>query len=83
MCHRCVFGEPQNIEEALTCENSKKWECVMQEEYNSLMVNNTWTLVPLPLGRKLVSCKWVFKIKQGVNGEVERYKVMLVARGFT
>jgi len=47
------------------------------------MVNNTWTLVPLRPGRKPVSCKWVFKIKQGVNGEVERYKARLVARGFT
>jgi hypothetical protein len=53
--------EPQNIEEALTCENSKEWECVMQEEYDSLMTNNTWTLVPLPSSRKPVSCKWVFK----------------------
>ncbi len=44
--------EPQNIEEALTCENSKEWECAMQEEYDSLMTNNTWTLVPLPIGRK-------------------------------
>jgi len=75
--------KPQNIEEALTCENSKEWECAMQEEYNCLMVNNTWTLVPLPHGRKPVSCKWVFKIKQGVNGEVERYKARLVPRGFT
>ncbi len=75
--------EPQNIEEALTCENSKEWECAMQKEYNSLMANNTWTLVPLPLSRKPVFCKWVFKIKQGVNGEVEHYKAMLVARGFT
>jgi len=33
--------------------------------------------------RKLVSCKWVFKIKQDVNGEVECYKAKLVARGFT
>ncbi len=75
--------EPQNIEEALTCENSKEWECVTQEEYDSLMTNNTWTLVPLPVGRKPVSYKWVFKIKQGANGEVERYKARLVARGFT
>ncbi len=37
--------EPQNIEEALTCENSKEWECAMQEEYDSFMTNNTWTLV--------------------------------------
>jgi hypothetical protein len=55
----------------------------MREEYDSLMTNNTWTLVPLPAGRKPVSCKWVFKIKQGANGEVERYKARLVARGFT
>ncbi len=55
----------------------------MQEEYDSLMTNNTWTLVPLLVGRKPVSCKWVFKIKQGANGEVEHYKARLVARGFT
>jgi hypothetical protein len=73
----------QNIEEALTCENSKEWECAMQEKYDSLMANNTCTLVPLPIGRKLVSCKWVFKIKQGANGDVERYKARLVAKGFT
>jgi hypothetical protein len=75
--------EPQNIEEALTCENSKEWECAMQEEYDSVMANNTWTLVPPPVGRKPVSCKLVFKIKQGANGEVERYKAKLVVRGFT
>jgi hypothetical protein len=55
----------------------------MQEEYDSFMINNTWTLVPLPVGRKPVSCKWVFKIKQGANGKVERYKAKLVAKGFT
>ncbi len=47
------------------------------------MANNTWTLVPLPMGRKPISFKWVFKIKQGANGELERYKARLVARGFT
>jgi hypothetical protein len=74
--------ELQNIEKTLTCENSKEWECAMQEEYDSLMASHTWTLV-LPIGRKLVSCKWVFKIKQGTNGEVEHYKARLVAGGFT
>jgi hypothetical protein len=69
--------EPQNIAKALTCENSKEWECTMQEEYDSLMANNTWTLVPLPVGKKPISCKWVFKIKQGMNGEVKHYKVRL------
>jgi len=78
-----LLEEPQNIVEALTCENSKEWECAMQKEYDSLMINHTWTLVPFPVGRKPVSYKWVFKIKQGANGEVECYKAKLVARGFT
>ncbi len=75
--------EPQTVEEALNGEDAKKWEIAMQEEYDFLVVNNTWSLVPLPKGRKPISCKWVFKIKHGVNGEVERYKARLVARGFT
>jgi hypothetical protein len=39
--------------------------------------------VPLPKGRKPISYKWVFKIKHGVDGEVERHKAKFVARGFT
>jgi hypothetical protein len=78
-----VFSEePQTMEEALKGKDANKWEIAMQEEYDSLVVNNSWSLVPLPKGRKLISCKWVFKIKHGVDGEVERYKAKLVARGF-
>jgi hypothetical protein len=47
--------EPQNIEKTLTCEDSKEWECAMQAEYDSLMTNNTWTLVPLLVRKKPVS----------------------------
>jgi hypothetical protein len=75
--------ELQIVEEPLNGEDAKKWEMAMQEEYDCLVVNNTWSLVSLPKGRKPISCKWVFKIKHGVHGEVERYKVRLVARGFT
>ncbi len=49
----------------------------------ALVVNNTWSLVPLPKGRKPIFCIWVFKVKHGVDGEVEHYKAKLVARGFT
>jgi len=63
--------EPQTMEEVLNGEDAKEWEITMQEEYDSLLVNKTWSLVPLPKGRKPISCKWVFKIKHGVHGEVE------------
>ncbi len=75
--------EPQIVEETLNGENFKKWEMAMQEEYDFLVVNNTWSLVPLPKGRKPISCKWVFKIKHGVHSEVEHYKARLVAKSFT
>jgi hypothetical protein len=79
-----VFLEkPQTVEEALNGQNGKKWEMAMQEEYDSFVINNIWSLVPLPEGRKPISCKWVFKIKHGVHSEVERYKARLVVKGFT
>jgi hypothetical protein len=40
----------------------------MQEEYNSLLENQTWDLVPLPSGRKLVRCRWVYRTKSATDG---------------
>ena len=47
------------------------------------MVNNTWDLVPIPKGIKLVKCKWVYRIKYASNGSVERLKARLVTKGFS
>jgi hypothetical protein len=55
----------------------------MNEEYPSLMENDTLDLVPLPKGRKLVICKWVYITKYASNGSVERHKARLVAKGFS
>jgi hypothetical protein len=59
------------------------WDTTMNEEYRSLMANNTWDLVPLLKGRKLVKCKWVYRTKYASNGSVERHKARLVAKGFS
>ena len=74
---------PRTLAEAKTRKDWPKWEAAVNEEMKALEKNNTWTLVNLPRERKAVRSKWVFKIKQGVNGEPERYKARLVARGFS
>jgi hypothetical protein len=58
------------------------WESSMQQEYNSLLENQTWDLVPLPYGRKLVRCGWVYRTKSATYGHISRYKARLVAKGF-
>ncbi|GJW68954.1 retrovirus-related pol polyprotein from transposon TNT 1-94 [Tanacetum coccineum] len=48
----------------------------MKEEMSSLKKNHTWELVDQPPGRKLISCKWLYKIKDGIEG-VQKPRVIL------
>ncbi|GJW00834.1 retrotransposon protein, putative, ty1-copia subclass [Tanacetum coccineum] len=67
--------EPLTYQEAVACEDSSKWKAAMKEEMDSLRKNKTWELVNHPAGQKLVSCKWLFKIKEGIEGvQKPRYK---------
>jgi hypothetical protein len=63
--------------------NSEKWKEAMKDEINSLAKNATWDLVEIPRNRKTVGCKWVNKLKKGVDDKVERYKARLVPKGYS
>jgi hypothetical protein len=55
----------------------------MTEELNPLFKNHIWDLVDFHLGKSMVWCKWIVKIKTCSNGIVERYKTLLSAKRFT
>ncbi|KAH9678410.1 hypothetical protein KPL71_025698 [Citrus sinensis] len=76
--------EPRTYKEAINNRDKLKWKKAMDEEIESLMKNGTWKLIVRPEKRKTVSCKWIFKIKEGIfDAEPSRFKARLVARGFT
>ena len=45
--------------------------------------HDVWDLILLPEDEKPIGCKWIFKTKRDSKGDVERYKVCLLAKGFT
>ena len=76
--------EPSTYEKAVNCSDLGKWMIAMQEEMESLYKNGTWDMVRLPKGKKAIRCKWVFKKKEGTQGDKNaRYKARLVAKGYS
>ncbi|GJX45612.1 retrovirus-related pol polyprotein from transposon TNT 1-94 [Tanacetum coccineum] len=57
------------------------WRQAKDNEYNALLRNHTWELVP-PTSRYPIRCKWVFRVKRHPDGTVDKYKARLVAKGF-
>ncbi|XP_071694856.1 uncharacterized mitochondrial protein AtMg00820-like [Rutidosis leptorrhynchoides] len=55
----------------------------MNDKMEALNGNNTWTLTEILMVRKPVGCKWVYKIKYESNGEIERYKAKIDAKGYS
>ena len=55
----------------------------MDEEMDVLYFNGTWELVTFPLGKSHVGCLWVYTVKVGPEGQIDRLKAHLVAKGYT
>ncbi|CAA7029216.1 unnamed protein product [Microthlaspi erraticum] len=76
--------EPRDYNEAKESREWLKWSSAADEEMDSLLKNKTWILVDKPKDRKIISDRWLFRLKSGIEGvEPERYKARLVARGFS
>ncbi|RVW38069.1 Retrovirus-related Pol polyprotein from transposon RE2 [Vitis vinifera] len=71
---------PKSTPEALSYPG---WRQAMVDEMAALHSNGTWDLVVLPSGKSTVGCRWVYTVKIGPDGQVDRLKVRLVAKGYT
>ena len=55
----------------------------MIEDYESIMKNYGWDVVPRPKGKSIVTSKWIYKIKHVVDSSIEKYKAIFMDRGFS
>jgi hypothetical protein len=53
----------------------------MEAEFDALISNRTWTLVPRPPGTNIVGSKWIFKTKFRPDGSVDKHNARLVRDG--
>ncbi|GJU55465.1 ribonuclease H-like domain-containing protein [Tanacetum coccineum] len=61
--------------------NDPHWYRAMLDEFNALIENKTWILVPRPHNVNIVRCLWLFRHKHNADGSLNRYKARLVANG--
>ncbi|GJY22725.1 putative ribonuclease H-like domain-containing protein [Tanacetum coccineum] len=72
--------EPKKVIQAL---KDPSWIEAMQEELLQFKLQQVWTLVDLPYGKRAIGTKWVYRNKKDERGIVIRNKARLVAQGYT
>ena len=80
LMRKCIMIEPSSFEEAV---EDPAWVDAMVEEYDSIVRNNAWEIIPRPVGKLVVGSRWIYKVKQVADGSVEKYKARFVAWGFS
>ena len=73
-----INKEPSSYEEVAEW---KEWKDAMIEDYQSIMKNDVWYVVPRPERNSVVTSKWIYKIKHVGDGSIKKYKARFVARG--
>ena len=81
--HATVFPTTITEPTSFTFANkSPEWRQAMKEEYDALVKNETFSLVPCASNTNVVDGKWVYRLKRDKNGAITRYKARFVAKGF-
>ena len=77
---KCIVTEPSSFEEVV---EDPAWVDAMVEEYDSIVRNSAWEIVPRPEGKSVVGLRWIYKVKQAADESVEEYKARFFAQGFS
>jgi hypothetical protein len=77
----CSNGDPKTFDEALRGPNVKEWQEALAYEISQLEKLGTWEVTDLPAGHTAIPCSEVVRVKRGPDGQVQSYRVRIVAGG--
>lgn len=55
----------------------------MVKEYEYIMKNLAWDVVTRSKDESMLTLKWIFKVKHGIDGSIEKYKARFMDRRFS
>src|SRR5258707_682749 len=76
-------SDPRTYAQAMLRTDAAEWELACDDEWHTFERMGVYEVVPCPKGRKVVGSRWVFCIKHGPDGTIQKYKARVVAQGFT
>ena len=75
--------DPLSFKQEMASPKKELWLEAMKQEMESMYSNFISDLVEAPSDFRAIQCKWIYKKKRGVDGNIETYKARLVAKGYT
>ena len=72
---------PQSYEDVVKSKYRNKWENAMKEELKTIESRDVWDIVDRPKNQKIITSRWVYSVKNNVDGSIKRFKARLVAHG--
>jgi hypothetical protein len=76
LMRKCIVTEPSSFQEVV--QDPTRVDA-MVEEYDSIVKNSVWEIVPRSIDKSVVGLRWIYKVKQAADGSVETYKARFVA----
>ena len=75
--------DPKTLKEVMERSDWSEWSKAIDDELALMAKYHVWDVVDEPAGKNIVGCRWVFRIKRDADRKILKYKVRLVAQGFT
>ena len=76
-------SEPLTYSNTIEHPDADLWQAAMASELKTFEEIGLYQEVEAPPNHKIIDSKWVFKIKHSPNGEIDKYKACLIAKGYT